>query len=111
MNITREFVRTVQPHNKDGVRMKRDTYSALKKFILDQFETENEITVNTLLHRGLEQFGKILGDLAAWHLYQVKLDLEARGLIKNVLSMVGGKKTVITRILPSKKVKYHRNLK
>ena len=56
MNITREFVHTVQPHNKDGVRMKRDTYSALKKFILDQFETENEITVNTLLNRRLEKF-------------------------------------------------------
>ena len=40
---------TVQPHNKDGVRMKRDTYSTLKKFILDQFETENEITVNSIV--------------------------------------------------------------
>jgi len=30
MNITREFVRTVQPHNKDGVKMKRVPIARLK---------------------------------------------------------------------------------
>ena len=110
MNITGEFVSTVQPQNKDGVRMKRDTYSALKKFILDQFESESEITATLLLHRGLEEFGKILGDLAAWHLYQVKLDLEARGLIRNGRSKMERKKAVITRVLPSKKANYRRKI-
>ena len=105
MNITGEFVYTVQPHNKDGVRMKLDTYNALKGFILKQLESENEITVNTLLQKGQEQFGYILGELTSWHVYQVKLDLEARGLIRNARSKTERKKTVITRVRQSKKIK------
>lgn len=105
MNVDRDFVSTVQPHSRKSVRMKRETYDALKKFILAQLEGENQVTFESLLGKAQEEFYPALGDLTSWHLFQVKLDLEAKGLIRNEISKKKKRQTFIKRMSHVRKLK------
>jgi len=96
MSHESHFLTTVQPSGKDGVRMPREVYTAVKEFILSELDQVETLTVTDLISKGVAKFGSGMGELAAWRVYHVKLDLETRGLIRNVKSKQTGK-IVITK--------------
>jgi hypothetical protein len=64
-----EFVRTIQPNNKEGVKMNRIQYDLLKEFILRVVECESETTVNDLIEKGQAEFGSELRSNMGWAVY------------------------------------------
>lgn len=100
MMVKEEFVRTAHPKNIWGVRMKRCIYDAIKEFILTLLAKEKELTINSLIEKGYQHFVAELRENSGWYLYQVKLDLEARGLIKHQRRSKKSKKLVIIKSAP-----------
>lgn len=96
--LSNELLRTVRPGNKTGITMTRDRYNAIKQFILQTLDQEAGLTINKLLTKGYLRFYPSLGETTGWYLYQVKLDLEARGLIKLDEIPKGSKKKVIKKV-------------
>jgi galactokinase len=78
-----EFVRTIRHNNKVGVKIRKVHYEAIKTFILTALKAENTLPVSTLISIAHEAFEPSLKAETGWFLYNVKLDLEARGLIKH----------------------------
>lgn len=81
--------------------MGRDKYESLRSFILETLTTEKEVTINDLLIEAEKKFSTKLGQNMGWYVYQVKLDLEARGLIKSQKS-VQNKKPIIKKMNQSR---------
>lgn len=100
--LSNELLRTIRPGNKTGITMTRDRYNAIKEFILKTLDQEAELTFNKLLTKGHLRFYPSLGETTGWYLYQVKLDLEARGLIKVDEISKGSKKKVIKKVRQNK---------
>jgi|GEM_PF-461258 len=93
-----EFLRTVRPDNKAGVRMDRSKYEMLKEFILDVLNKSDQVTINELLSQAQALFDKEFGENIGWYVYQVKLDLEARGLIKRERPAKRNKKAIVRKM-------------
>jgi hypothetical protein len=77
-----EFMQTFRPDGKKGIWIRKRTYEQLSSFILEAVERDTEITMNALLNKEHPGFPGIEDKDVAWHILQVKLDLEARGLLK-----------------------------
>lgn len=77
-----EYMVTMQPDQRLGVRMKTDLYHSIKDHMLKVLESNDGVSSEyffSILHR---EFAERLGDNTGWYLYQVKLDMEVRGLIR-----------------------------
>jgi len=83
MTLQEDYVLTVHPDYRSGVKMKRARYNEIIDFILHTLEHEKEITINRLIEKANYRFWDELKDETGWYVYHVKLDMEARGLIKN----------------------------
>jgi galactokinase len=66
---------------KSGVVIDRCQYDDLKNFVLETLETHTSATLSMLLEKGEQRFKHIFKEDTGWYLYNVKLDLEAKGLI------------------------------
>lgn len=71
-------IKTLRPDGRKGVTLSRADYERLSTSILNTLDAVEEMTLNTLLDNVLQN---PVGD-AGWQILQIKLDLEARGLIK-----------------------------
>jgi galactokinase len=83
MTLQEEYLQTVHPDDRIGVKMKRERYNEICDFILNTLEEEKEITINRLIEKANYRFWDQLKDETGWYIYHVKLDMEARGLLKN----------------------------
>lgn len=59
-------------------------YEEIKEFFLQLLDKETALPINTLLEKGKERFNHLFKDETGWYLYHVKLDLEARGMIRQL---------------------------
>jgi galactokinase len=82
MTLQQEYLQTVHPDDRVGVKMKRDRYNEIRDFILNALEEEKEITINRLIEKANYLFWNQLKEETGWYIYHVKLDLEAKGLLK-----------------------------
>lgn len=71
----------LNPDGKRGVSMIRENYSLLSEFILRTIKEREKVRLNDLLEKARHQGFPGLFNQISWSLLQVKLDLEARGLI------------------------------
>jgi hypothetical protein len=78
-----EYCYTVQPKGAVGVKMKRDHYRGIGDFILEILDAEGQCTINDLIDMAKIRFGDQFKQEIGWHIYKVKLDMEARGILKN----------------------------
>jgi galactokinase len=99
-----DYLHTTHPNARVGVKMKRDRYDQISDFILNTLEGEKEMTINKLIEKGNYRFWEQLKDETGWYIYHVKLDMEARGLLRNE-RCEKQKKTFIVRSNPSRKRK------
>lgn len=83
MNFERncESVVTLHPEGKKGTRIDKDEYESLSTFILFTIKEIGYVNLNRLIDKAQKSFFDVLNSEVAWHVFQVKLDLEARGLI------------------------------
>lgn len=80
-----EYVNTIHPMNgREEFRMKTVLYSAVKNFMLDLLQRDQKLYYSEFLEKVSQYFSHDLGQSTTWVAYRVKLDLEARGLIRHV---------------------------
>jgi len=67
---------------KNGVRIERTVYKAIHNGILALFETRDEITPHEFFGTLHDQFASLVNENVGWYIFQVKLEMEAKGLLK-----------------------------
>lgn len=79
-----DTIQTLRPDGKKGILLLKRHYDQLSYFILAAVYSHEHLTLNELLERGQQQLSDTIENEITWYLLQVKLDLEARGLVKSV---------------------------
>lgn len=96
LTVEHEYVVTEQIGNRGGVRMKSALYQAIQDRILAVLTENQNLNVASVIERIQSEFVHELGDNTGYFIYQVKLDMEAKGMIKH-LKESKGKLTVTTQ--------------
>lgn len=75
-------VTTLRPDGKKGFTMKKHYYESLSVYILSKVSTEENLTLPQLLEYAQRDLPCDSESMKSWYILQVKLDLEARDLIR-----------------------------
>lgn len=76
-------VLTLHPQGKKGVNILKTKYDIICDFIIKTIESEGQIPYSNLSNKAVEELTDFDGKVV-WYIVSVKLDLEARGIIKRV---------------------------
>jgi hypothetical protein len=80
----KDTIRTLHPEKKQGVKISREKYEIIRDAILSALHKQNEITFMNLSRAVEKEVNGNFEGSVTWYVTTVKLDLEARGLIKRV---------------------------
>ena len=78
-----EKIKTLHPHGKNGVNMSRAKYDQLKTAVEKALQ-KGPLTFSQLLDKVQSDLSGHFEGSISWYCEYVKLDLEARGLVKRV---------------------------
>ena len=82
-----EKIQLIHPQGKKAIKMDQEKYQLLKQYLLTCLKSGNEVTHTQLFQSIVSELNlhnvKFQGSVE-WHLEWVKLDLEARKLIKRI---------------------------
>ncbi len=80
-----KFVETIHPEpKKPGARMEKSKYDLMRNAILEKLQVHGSLTFEKLGNMLEEQLLKKFDGPVIWYYTTVKLDLEARGVIRRV---------------------------
>jgi hypothetical protein len=82
----KDVIRTLHPEKKQGVNISKTKYEIIRKAILCVLETEKEISFMNLSRSVEKEVNGTFDGSVNWYVTTVKLDLEARGVVKRVLN-------------------------
>jgi uncharacterized protein DUF6958 len=80
----KDMIRTLHPEKKQGVNISREKYEVIRKAILSTLHKQKEISFMNLSRAVEKEVNGNFEGSVTWYVTTVKLDLEARGLIKRV---------------------------
>jgi hypothetical protein len=80
----KDVIRTLHPEKKQGVNISKTKYEIIRKAILCVLETEKEISFMNLSRSVEKEVNGTFDGSVNWYVTTVKLDLEARGVVKRV---------------------------
>ncbi len=80
----KDMIRTLHPEKKQGVNISREKYEIIRDAILSALQKQNEISFMNLSRAVEKQVNGNFEGSVNWYVTTVKLDLEARGVIKRV---------------------------
>ncbi len=80
----KDMIRTLHPEKKQGVNISREKYEIIRDAILSALQKQNEISFMNLSRAVEKQVNGSFEGSVTWYVTTVKLDLEARGVIKRV---------------------------
>ena len=80
----KDTIRTLHPEKKQGVNISREKYEIIRKAILSALHKQNELTFMNLSRAVEEEVNGTFEGSVTWYVTTVKLDLEARGVVKRV---------------------------
>ena len=80
----KDTIRTLHPEKKQGVNISKEKYEVIRKAIISALQKQNEITFMNLSRAVEKEVNGTFEGSVTWYVTTVKLDLEARGLIKRV---------------------------
>lgn len=75
---------TLHPEGKQGVNISRAKYDSIRSAILDTVEAEGQIQFKDLPAAVEARLQQPFDGSLSWYVTTVKLDLEARGLLKRI---------------------------
>ncbi|MHA1992446.1 MAG: DUF6958 family protein [Candidatus Hodarchaeales archaeon] len=79
-----EKILTIHPEGKKGVNIELRKYNNIKDAILKILGIHKEITLKRLLEEVQNEFINLFEGSITWYVLTVKLDLEARNIIKRI---------------------------
>ena len=80
----KNMIRTLHPEKKKGVNISNEKYEIIRKAILTTLNAKKEMTFMDLSRAVEKQVNGNFEGSVMWYVTTVKLDLEARGVIKRV---------------------------
>lgn len=80
----KDTIRTLHPEKKQGVNISREKYEIICQAILATLQGKKEMTFMNLSRAVEKQVNGNFEGSVTWYVTTVKLDLEARGVIKRV---------------------------
>lgn len=86
-----EQIRLLHPEGKQGAKILKRRYEAIRKAILEEVDASGEISFMDLTERAPKRLSHFDGK-TTWYITAVKLDLEARGELKRIEQ--GGKQYI-----------------
>jgi len=78
------MIRTLHPEKKQGVNISREKYEIICEAILTVLRAQKEMTFMNLSRAVEKEVNGNFEGSVTWYVTTVKLDLEARGLVKRV---------------------------
>ncbi len=78
-----ESIMTKHPQGLQGVNINKEKYDQVKEAIISALKEKKELTF-TELRKEVEQRLKSFEGSISWYYTTVKLDLEARGILKRI---------------------------
>jgi hypothetical protein len=80
----KDMIRTLHPEKKQGVNISREKYEIIRSAILSTLESQKEMTFMNLSRAVEKEVNGNFEGSVTWYVTTVKLDLEARGVVKRV---------------------------
>lgn len=80
----KDMIRTLHPEKKQGVNISREKYEIICETILSVLRAQKEMTFRNLTRAVEKEVNGNFEGSVTWYVTTVKLDLEARGLVKRV---------------------------
>lgn len=80
----KNMIRTLHPEKKQGVNINKEKYEIIRKAILSTLRAEKEMTFMKLSRAVEKEVNGNFEGSVMWYVTTVKLDLEARGVVKRV---------------------------
>lgn len=80
----KDMIRTLHPEKKQGVNISREKYEIICEAILSVLRAQKEMTFGNLSRAVEKEVNGNFEGSVMWYVTTVKLDLEARGLVKRV---------------------------
>ena len=77
-------IRTLHPEKKQGVNISKEKYEIIREAIMCVLKTEKEISFMNLSRAVEKELKGNFDGSVTWYVTTVKLDLEARGIVKRV---------------------------
>jgi len=84
MPTPEERILTLHPQGKKGINILKRRYELVKDTLLHLLEAQGEITYQELNSLAKEALADTLDGSIPWYVVSVKLDLEARGVIRRI---------------------------
>jgi hypothetical protein len=82
--MNEEKILTLHPKGKTGVNILKRRYDVIRNFIVETLIEHNEISFKDLTELAFSGLSNNFDGSVGWYIVTVKLDLEARGLIRRV---------------------------
>jgi hypothetical protein len=79
-----DTIHTLHPDKKQGVKISKEKYEIIRKAILTTLRKQKEMTFMNLSRAVEKEVNGNFDGSVMWYVTTVKLDLEARGMIKRV---------------------------
>ncbi len=80
----KDMIRTLHPEKKQGVNISREKYEIICEAILSTLRAQKQMTFMNLSREVEKEVNGTFEGSVMWYVTTVKLDLEARGLVKRV---------------------------
>ena len=80
----KDMIHTLHPEKKQGVNISKAKYEIIRKAILSALHTQKEMTFMNLSRAVEKEVNGNFDGSVMWYVTTVKLDLEARGVVKRV---------------------------
>lgn len=80
----KDMIRTLHPEKKQGVNISKAKYEIIRTAILSALHTQKEMTFRNLSRAVEKEVNGNFEGSVMWYVTTVKLDLEARGVVKRV---------------------------
>ena len=80
----KDMIHTLHPEKKQGVNISKVKYEIIRKAILSALHTQKEMTFMNLSRAVEKEVNGNFDGSVMWYVTTVKLDLEARGVVKRV---------------------------
>lgn len=80
----KDTIRTLHPEKKQGVNISREKYEIICEAILSTLRAQKQMTFMNLSRAVEKEVNGTFEGSVMWYVITVKLDLEARGLVKRV---------------------------
>lgn len=82
--MNEERIMTLHPRGKKGVNILKRRYDIISNFIIKILSEKEEITFQEIADLAVKKLTPTFDGKVIWYLVSVKLDLEARNIIKRI---------------------------